>query len=89
MPSLWDTTGVEESQGGGRNTGHAVGGPGQPSKPVVKVQKMTPADDLEAYLNMFEHTATTVGWAPDQWGSHSNPMPGWACATGGGYFAPG
>lgn len=28
---------------------------------------MTPADDPEAYLNIFERTMMAVGWAPDQW----------------------
>lgn len=35
--------------------------------PVVKVQKMTPADGPEAYLNIFKRMATAAGWAPEQW----------------------
>lgn len=33
----------------------------------MKVQKITPADDLEALLNTFERTATTTGWPIIQW----------------------
>ncbi len=29
--------------------------------------KMTPHDDVEAYLQMFETTATSEGWHPDDW----------------------
>lgn len=44
-----------------------MGGPGQPTTPLVKVQKMMPEDDLEAFLNTFESTATAAGWAHHQW----------------------
>lgn len=44
-----------------------VGAPGEPTMPVVRVQKMTPVDDPEVYLNIFEHMATAAGWAPQQW----------------------
>lgn len=35
-------------------------------QPAVKVQKMTPADNPEAFLNSFEHTTTAAGWPEDQ-----------------------
>lgn len=60
---LWDaiTWSLEGSQGRGCNIGWVVGGPGQPSMPVVKVQKITTADEPEAYLNTFERMVTAAG----------------------------
>ncbi len=34
---------------------------------VKLLPKMTPHDDVEAYLQMFETTATSKGWHPDDW----------------------
>lgn len=60
-------------------------GSGQPTSPVVKVQKMMPADDPEACLNTFEHTATAAVWAPQQWAVVLIPYLNGASATSGGH----
>ncbi len=36
--------------------------------------KMTPHDDVEAYLQMFETTATSEGWHPDDWARALAPL---------------
>ncbi len=36
--------------------------------------KMTAHDDVEAYLQMFENTATTEGWDPDDWACALAPL---------------
>ncbi len=36
--------------------------------------KMTPHDDMEAYLQMFETTATSEGWHPDDWARALAPL---------------
>ncbi len=36
--------------------------------------KMTPHDDVEAYLQMFETTATSEGWHPDDWARVLAPL---------------
>ncbi len=36
--------------------------------------KMTAHDDVEAYLQMFENTATTEGWDPDDWARALAPL---------------
>ncbi len=36
--------------------------------------KMTVHDDVEAYLQMFENTATTEGWDPDDWAHALAPL---------------
>lgn len=35
--------------------------------PHFKMTKMTPEDELEAYLHSFERMATMVGWPVNQW----------------------
>ncbi len=35
---------------------------------------MTAHDDVEAYLQMFENTATTEGWDPDDWARALAPL---------------
>lgn len=42
-------------------------------QPAVKVQKMTPADDPEAYLNAFEQTATITSWPEELWAASLIP----------------
>ncbi len=36
--------------------------------------KMTPHDDVEAFLQVFESTATTEGWPPDDWARALAPL---------------
>ncbi len=36
--------------------------------------KMTPHDDVEAFLRMFETTATSEGWHPDDWARALAPL---------------
>ncbi len=36
--------------------------------------KMTPHEDVEAYLQMFETTATSEGWHPDDWARVLAPL---------------
>lgn len=66
---LWDavTRSFENPKGSERPFGRGMCRPGRPAAPVVKVQKMMPDDDPEAFLNTFECTPTATGWAQDQW----------------------
>ena len=36
-------------------------------QPSAVLTKLTPADDVEAYLEIFERTACREGWAPAEW----------------------
>lgn len=49
-----------------RGEGELAGGARQ-VQPIVRVQKMTAADDPEEFLNAFECTAMVAGWPQDQW----------------------
>lgn len=44
-----------------------------PSLPAVSVQKMTPANDPEAYLNAFEWMAIAAGWERKTWAAVLSP----------------
>ncbi|KAG6922879.1 SCAN domain-containing protein 1-like, partial [Chelydra serpentina] len=46
----------------------SAGATGSPSAaPPVRLTKMGPTDDPEAFLVTFERVALVAGWAPDQW----------------------
>ncbi len=47
--------------------------------------KMTPHDDVEAFLQVFESTATTEGWPPDDWARALAPC--WTGEAQQAYFA--
>ena len=44
-------------------------------QPSAVLTKLTPADDVEAYLEIFERTACREGWAPAEWAGLLAPLP--------------
>ncbi|KAL1276190.1 hypothetical protein QQF64_035813 [Cirrhinus molitorella] len=49
------------------HTAHLIPLPDPRMQATKLLPKLTPHDDEEAYLQMFEMTATTEGWAREQW----------------------
>ena len=44
-------------------------------QPSAVLTKLTPADDVEAYLEIFERTACREGWSPAEWAGLLAPLP--------------
>lgn len=47
--------------------------PGHEQGPPIRMNKMGPEDDPEAYLNTFEQVATAAGWSAAQWATILTP----------------
>lgn len=52
-------------------------GPGADRVPPIRMNKMGPNDDPEAYLNTFEQVVMAAGWPAAQWAAILMP-----CLTG-------